>query len=106
MAEYIDREALLLRLKKVITTGDDFGLGMLMATSHAIECIEEAPAADVAEVKHGEWIDGRCTNCNQQADVAHVGFNCCGNGLIYHYTETNYCPSCGSKMDLKEGVKK
>lgn len=103
MAEYIDREALLLRLKKVITTGDDFGLGMLMATSHAIECIEEAPAADVAEVKHGEWkwgygVGGQygiwCTNCG-------AGYVDSPNAE-WIAKEHDYCGKCGAKMNGKK----
>lgn len=116
MDEYISREALLLRLKKVVTTGDDFGLGMRMATSHAIECIKEAPAADVAEVKHGAWkleseihkmpddVDEefyiKCPFCNR---TEWVGFDFEPEKMLeWARKEYPYC-HCGAKMDGKDG---
>lgn len=47
----------------------------------------ELPAADVAEVKHGEWNmsngDYLCSACNQYSDRCYY----------------DYCPNCGAKMD-------
>lgn len=49
------------------------------------------PAADVAPVVHGRWVDaGRgikaCSNCN--------------HGIKEHMACANhYCPNCGAKMD-------
>lgn len=102
MAEYIDREELLLRLKKVVSTGDDFSLGMQMATSNAIECIKEAPAADVEEVKHGEWgeFEDNILDTIYQCSVCKEEFV-----LIEGTPSENlwkYCPNCGAKMDGKE----
>lgn len=56
----------------------------------AVECILAEPAADVAPVVHGRWIeDGSliitCSECKR-------GYN-----LIAKYT--HYCPNCGAKMD-------
>lgn len=51
-------------------------------------CIKQAPAADVAEVKHGEWVHGECvSHCSE-----------CG---VETYPEniTPYCPNCGLRMD-------
>ena len=61
------------------------------------EMIEKLPAADVAPVRHGQWINaypdiepnplfmyGICSNC---------GFE---QGLS---DKLNYCPNCGTKMD-------
>lgn len=57
--------------------------------------IEDAPAADVAPVVHGRWIEDEsgiiiCPKCKR-------GYN-----LIAKFT--NYCPACGAKMDGKEGA--
>lgn len=58
--------------------------------------LKEETAADVAEVKHGEWI--KLQN----------GWECrcslCGAPAMYHIdsTPSNYCQSCGAKMDGKE----
>ena len=59
----------------------------------------ELPAADVAEVKHGEWeherdiddlmSDYRCSNCNFD-DTFY-------DSVVYRFYK--YCPYCGAKMD-------
>ena len=90
MAEYIDREALLLRI-------DCYGtnkFGMLDEDIRAF--IKAQPAADVAPVRHAKWeiVVGSnskeymvCTGCRKQQDLTGV---------------FSYCPNCGAKMDEKE----
>lgn len=44
--------------------------------------------ADVAEVKHGEWVHGECvSHCSE------CGFE------TYPENITPYCPNCGARMD-------
>lgn len=51
--------------------------------------IDDAPAADVKEVKHGEWLDGNrfqpCSECRTRGKKS-----------------WSYCPACGVRMDGKE----
>ena len=52
------------------------------------------PAADVAPVVHGRWIDDGsgiiiCPECER-------GYN-------LHAKYTHYCPNCGAKMDIENG---
>lgn len=59
--------------------------------------IERAPAADVVEVVHGEWIvrfDGRY---NQRRTYCSVCDN--HSGVGGNKQEPPYCPNCGAKMD-------
>ena len=57
MKEYIEREAVVSRLEKVnMDTYYGFTAGVQFGVDHAIQCIKEAPAADVAPVRHGRWI--------------------------------------------------
>lgn len=67
--------------------------------------VEDAPAADVAPVRHGRWEwadDGycRCSECRQRAPVVY-------GVLVEDYQDeprtamTNFCPNCGAKMDLE-----
>lgn len=51
------------------------------------------PAADVAQVVHGRWID--CTNLLFEPNKCSV----CG-GFAYNTENMKYCPNCGAKMDL------
>ena len=103
MAEYIEREALEVAL--------NHRLNFLMAENgeydhytsgfdEAVTRVENSPAADVAPVRHGRWIDGgdyvttaygslpvkMCSECHM--DVTLEDFD-------------SYCPNCGAKMDLE-----
>lgn len=51
-------------------------------------------AADVAEVKHGRWIDGVCSEC---------GFDAMYYKGIPAQVYTDYCPSCGARMGEEDG---
>jgi hypothetical protein len=94
MAEYIEREALL---------QEDFTHTFVDPYDVAIfeYIIERAPAADVAEVQHGEWEDkpsGRylhmaswCSVCGQKSGIGGIESN----------RHKPYCPNCGAKMDGK-----
>lgn len=52
--------------------------------------IEYAPAADVVEVKHGEWI-------TLEAEIGLYSCSLCEHKILR--AECNYCPKCGAKMD-------
>lgn len=54
--------------------------------------IEVIPAADVAPVVHGRWVDGRCSNCGVDipTDDAHD---------VIFGSECRFCYYCGAKMD-------
>lgn len=60
--------------------------------------IKDAPAADVVEVKHGNWIwqgsiSEGCWVCSECKDKFYQG-----------YGNENFCPNCGAKMDKKGGA--
>ena len=93
MAEYIEREALIERLKFKRDTDTDVYKNKYRGLESAIAQVKKAPAADVVEVKHGRW--------NIKYPLRECG--CCGE----IYTELggnggkawNYCPNCGARMD-------
>ena len=91
--EYIDREAVLTVLKAIFDETNPVGeeqFGVLKA--HRI--VREAPAADVVEVVHGEWIEkigrAKCSICADE---------CWADSAM----EYSYCPNCGAKMDGGSG---
>ena len=51
-------------------------------------------AADVVPVRHGRWLDGKCTACGwEEPDVCTwIGYD------SEAWIETPYCPNCGAKM--------
>ena len=83
MPEYIEREALLLRIDCHGTNK----FGMLDENIRAF--VKAQPAVDAAPVVHGKWISNsslnKCSECRTLWD-----------------TKTNFCPYCGAKMDGKE----
>lgn len=93
--EYIDREIL---LKKNFYT-ENCNSEENRWNDYAIkDIIMHIPAADVAPVKHGHWIEFqggfftkhmRCSVCNNTLDP---------NGVNAGRGDMNYCPNCGADM--------
>lgn len=86
IAEYLDRSSLVARMKyyEEHTTEES---GEHYAYSVALREIRNAPAADVAEVRHGRWIhheDGVFT-CSEYGNA--------------ESNDSYYCRLCGAKMD-------
>ena len=81
MAEYIERSAAIEAAKHAWAKG--------LEPSQYIEAL---PAADVAPVVHGQWVDGKCSNCGVDipTDDAH--------DAIFE-NECRFCYYCGAKMD-------
>ena len=61
-----------------------------------IDGIESVPAADVAEVKHGKWIEYLPV-----LGAGNLQIRCSECGLTNDF-KTSYCPNCGAKMDLED----
>ncbi len=82
MPDYIEREA---AIKAAVSAVHD-----QITAVNVVSALEEAPAADVAEVRHGRWIiccDGYypyCSECRNEPQGREM---------------TNYCPNCGARMD-------
>lgn len=90
---YIEREKAIDEIDKWFDSVGYVTVGKgLTSYGELIGCLEDTPTADVVEVKHGYWIDGKCghykicSECNQIAD--------------FYF---DYCPNCGAKMDGKDG---
>lgn len=104
MSDYIDRNELIKHIKDLPTWWGDDSVGCAFYLTRAITSIENAPAADVQEIKHGEWIemynnpdDGNyyCSECRNFIDIA-IGRETPIDRDFF------YCPHCGAKMDGKE----
>ena len=97
MLEYIERETL---LKHTIALNNPHELGENVVP---VSDIEAAPAADVAEVVHGEWI---LLEKNEHDYETSVEEKCslCGRYVYRYDTELqdNYCPNCGARMDKED----
>ena len=63
--------------------------------------IRKIPAADVVEVRHGEWIEH--IEPDWLEDYVEVFYNCSECGSSHWSIAPPYCPNCGAKMD---GIRK
>ena len=86
--EYIDREEVILAVRHAWAKG-------LEPTQY----IEQIPAADVAEVRHGRWIRPHWKNSNYCCDCSECG----GEAMHRDYQwDKNgiypICPNCGAYM--------
>ena len=113
MAEYIEREAVSEEIRKYYYKNPpnfSYGEGFDRGLDRAQRAILDAPAADVAPVRHGRWIFGKdlpyswgkyqknkyhlyCSECLEQA------FNRSEDNDPDFDVDTSYCPKCGAKMD-------
>ena len=98
MSDYISREDAKRNLRTWITEcvidGDNERADRFR---DCIDMLDDLPAADVAPVRHGEWIEDES------------GYQICSNCGDEHYWDeyrATYCESCGAKMGGKHGYRK
>ena len=101
---YIEREAAIRALL------NDYPEQVSYSREDAADCIRYMDAADVATVRHGQWIFGKdlpynwgqipknkyhlyCSECLEQA------FNRSEDNDPDFDVDTSYCPNCGAKME-------
>lgn len=88
MAEYIEREAAIAAINKF--KGPTRSPAQNDLIWGAVKLVERIPAADVALVRQGRWIENGigiivCSECQRAYNLV----------AIY----THFCPNCGAKMD-------
>lgn len=116
MDEYIEREALLNRLKtkvKRITPIEEsrdmfyHDSGVNGALTAAMLEVENAPAADVVPVVHGRWIEKTDLYDKGFYISKKIWYECSWCGMKTAWKDEcfsmgvgyNFCPNCGARMD-------
>ena len=105
MAEYIEREALMRRIKEIHCAECDSYHGVRCRAcwvDDTLDYIDSEPAADVEPVKRGRWIyniesgEYVCSACGENA----LSFrkDTLYGGDLYETCLTDYCPNCGADM--------
>ena len=99
MAEYIDRDALMLRIKEIHCAECDSYNGVRCKAcwvDDTLDYIDSEPAADVEPVRHGRWIE-------KEKYTFGIMYDCslCENRILDNGHPWNYCPNCGAKMDIQ-----
>lgn len=117
MSEYIEREALKKSIREKANPDGCMHIIPRDVYLSALSVVECEPAADVAEVKHGKWI--------QKEHLVPLAWDCAPSNYDSYDEEThsekekywhcnrcdyegsrsirpiyNFCPNCGAKMDL------
>lgn len=99
MDEFISREETIKRIKEVYCVGCNSYNGVrcrACGTGDAIDMFEDAPAADVAPVRHGRWELTGADKYGRGGIWKCTGRDGCGK--FYPY-KCDFCPNCGAKMD-------
>lgn len=77
-------------------TGNDARIKILQS----YKTIENLPAADMQEVRHGKWIDTEPKYNYENHCAAHYQCSECGRRTGIKQTRTyKYCPRCGARME-------
>ena len=68
--------------------------------------LEDTPAADVVEVRHGYWYitEYEYINCSECGHMHYTGMDSTNQAKqnLIDGKVPNYCPNCGAKMDRTE----
>ena len=89
MTEYIEREA---AIKSLLNDSPE---QVSYSREDAADCIRYMDAADVAPVRHGQWVDNGIPD-SILSGCSVCGFTCGSSSFFY-------CPNCGAKMDGCDG---
>ena len=106
MPQYIDKDPLIEKLKArhedLVRDYGDYD-NYVMGFQDAIELLENAPVADVQEVKHAKDLEAtvpfgggsfKCSNCHFYDDDTYT--------IDTEIGRIKYCPNCGAKIDLED----
>lgn len=103
MSEYIERKAAVGKLMPIYKSASLRNRNVFSTARKCLEAVENIPAADVEEVRHGRWEDRRehdgewyCAACGEEMTICS-----CGKDKTWEYA---YCPNCGAKMDETLGA--
>jgi hypothetical protein len=91
MKEYIERAVV---KEKILSWAVCINHPELLSKEDTMHCINSLPAADVAEVRHGRWIENTFCSCCGGFDEDDKG------NIIQSFY--NYCPNCGARMDKED----
>ncbi len=94
---HIDRDNLLKDISESVVFSGRSGVpsAEVRGANKLIDRIKSAPAADVAEVKHGHWEEEKwCDNFQHTCSLCHKTVRVHPQSVAY-----KYCPYCGAKMD-------
>ena len=94
MAEYIDKSAVVAKIDEFVEINKAHGFPVDIFDMEMLKKrIEQIPAADVAPVRRGHWIEENgCQICSE-----------CGEEHEWDEYRAAYCDVCGAEMEVDNG---
>ena len=105
MKEYIEREAAIQALgdePEMWYERDPVEIQEQNDWNYYKHCIEAVPAADVVEVRHGRWLTTDAYPHHLYCSVCYKTYAKNAKWVNELDLPTNYCPSCGARMDKED----
>lgn len=99
MAEYIEREELMVALCKEITGDGDYYNGKDDMQDQIRDMVSRFPVADVAPVRHAKVIDKIYDDHETIKQPWDYRYYCSACKIPMRDSWNKYCPNCGAKMD-------
>lgn len=99
--EYIERDAVIEQIRLIYCGECNSYNGVLCRACEfddAMSLFEDAPAADVVEVRHARWKDNHCTACGMMPMGEEIWDSCEFAPPKFEFF-MDFCPHCGAKMD-------
>ena len=103
MKKYIDADIVNLKLKQICDNRNtSYGIQFGGRAKDFAQLTDDIPAADVEEVKHGNWIDVPLNVYNDRYGMNKYNLrtkcSVCEYAMPREYPRFNICPNCGAKM--------
>ena len=94
MAEYIKREAVMQKFADHVERSNNSDFAPVPTWNQAVQIVEDFPAADVVERKHGKWVEDEdgCVCCSLCLNPCEI------NGITGEFLYSPYCSECGADM--------
>lgn len=113
MSDYINREEVMQAFADYVWNSNHSDFVPAPVWNHAVDIVRDFPAADVAPMRHGRWIEARGSWFTPGGDPV---WECseCGKGMhVYGIEHGTYgsdvadgqwvaCPNCGARMDVPD----
>lgn len=78
----------------------------LLSKEDTMHCIDNIPAADVAEVRHGRWMTTDAYPHHLYCSVCYKTYAKNAKWVNELDLPTNYCPNCGALMQEEDNGEK
>lgn len=92
MDDYINRDSVIELSREYYSQG-------LKEKAVPVTAIRNIPSADVAEVRHGKWVDGDVDGIGA-CGIEYRYKKCSICGYEYSFPiKYSFCPNCGARMD-------